>query len=429
MTQEPETTLINGKQVNILDSHKSNPSYRTQKQQVFIVGSKGIPAAYGGFETFVENLTRYQQSDGIRYHVSRLAHDDRRYEYNRAKCFNVEVADVGAGRSVFYDLKALRQCIEYCRQRPSIKHPVFYVLACRIGPFIGHYKKQIRKLGGVLYVNPDGHEWMRSKWSLPVRRYWKWSERLMVKHSDLVICDSVNIEKYIREEYAKYKPQTKYISYGSDTRISSVSDDDPAYTEWMKKHNITPMDYYLVVCRLVPENNFETIIREFMKSDTMKKLVIVATKNRNFGRKLRRTLQYEKDPRIRFVGTVYDSELLKKIRENAYAYIHGHEVGGTNPSLLEALQCTKLNLLYQVGFNEEVAKDSARYWTKESGNLARLIHEADRMPDEVRETLSVKAKARIDQAYRWKDIVDRYETLFMNTGDGIGEDSDDSQLS
>ena len=189
------------------------------------------------------------------------------------------------------------------------------------------------------------------------------------------------------------------------------------------------MDYYLVVCRLVPENNFETIIREFMKSDTMKKLVIVATKNRNFGRKLRRTLQYEKDPRIRFVGTVYDSELLKKIRENAYAYIHGHEVGGTNPSLLEALQCTKLNLLYQVGFNEEVAKDSARYWTKESGNLARLIHEADRMPDEVRETLSVKAKARIDQAYRWKDIVDRYETLFMNTGDGIGEDSDDSQLS
>ena len=94
---------------------------------------------------------------------------------------------------------ALKYCIQYCKERPEIEEPVFYVLACRIGPFISGYKKQIKKLGGHLYVNPDGHEWKRAKWSAPIRRYWKLSEKLMVKYSDLLICDSKNIEKIYTE--------------------------------------------------------------------------------------------------------------------------------------------------------------------------------------------------------------------------------------
>ena len=174
--REENTIEINGKKVQKLKRHKTNPDYRTDKQQVFIIGSKGIPANYGGYETFVDKLTEYQVSNQIRYHVSRLAGDTTRYEFNGAKCFDVKVPDIGAAKAIYYDLAALQACIDYCKARPSIKQPIFYVLACRIGPFIGHYKKQIRKLGGKLYVNPDGHEWKRAKWSAPVRKYWKFSD-------------------------------------------------------------------------------------------------------------------------------------------------------------------------------------------------------------------------------------------------------------
>ncbi|WP_142357686.1 DUF1972 domain-containing protein, partial [Streptococcus pneumoniae] len=95
--------------------------------------------------------------------------------------------------------------------------PIFYILACRIGPFISGLKKKIRAIGGRLLVNPDGHEWLRAKWSLPVRKYWKFSEQLMVKHADLLVCDSKNIEKYIQEDYKQYQPKTTYIAYGTDT--------------------------------------------------------------------------------------------------------------------------------------------------------------------------------------------------------------------
>ena len=96
------------------------------------------------------------------------------------------------------------------------------MLACRIGPFINYYKKQLIKLGATLYINPDGHEWKRAKWNWLIRKYWKLSEKLMVKHADLLICDSRNIEKYIQDDYKKYNPKTTYIAYGADVCKSDV---------------------------------------------------------------------------------------------------------------------------------------------------------------------------------------------------------------
>ena len=123
-------------------------------------------------------------------------------------------------------------------------------------------------------------------------------------------------------------------------------------------------------------------------------------------------LGFKNDKRIKFVGTVYNSELLKKIRENSYGYFHGHSVGGTNPSLLEALGSTKLNLLLDVGFNKEVGQEAALYWSKEDGDLAKLINEADNMGQAEIEELGKKAKQRIKDAYSWQFIADRYEEVF-----------------
>lgn len=379
-------------------------------KNVFIIGSKGIPARYGGFETFVEKLTEQQVSKEIKYHVSCLANDTREFEHNGARCFNVNVPNIGPAKAVYYDIMALRECIKYIKAN-NVENAIVYILACRIGPFIGYYKKQLKKLDATLFINPDGHEWKRGKWNAAIRHYWKISEKLMVKHADLLVCDSVNIEKYIKEDYKQYNPKTTFIAYGADIEKSILAADDEKLISWYKEKGVRAKEYYLVVGRFVPENNYETMITEFMKSKTKKDFVLITNVEQNkFYEQLREKTGFDKDSRIKFVGTVYDQELLKKIRENAYGYFHGHEVGGTNPSLLEALATTDLNLLLDVGFNREVGEDGALYFTKEDGNLANLIN--NELNYEEISHLGNKAKVRIYEEYSWSKIINRYEGLF-----------------
>lgn len=389
------------------------------KKRVFVVGCKGIPTRYGGFETFIDKLTEYRKSEDIQYHVARIVDDNdydeanREYEYNNAHCFNIRQRMSGSAKAIFYDIDAIRYSLDFV-EKYNIQEPIIYVLACRIGPFIGHLKKRIHKLGGKLYVNPDGHEWKRAKWKAYIRKYWKISERLMVKHADLLVCDSKGIETYIKEDYPNYHPRTTFIAYGAETSASILSDDDKKVLDWYRRFHITPKNYYLVVGRFVPENNFEVMIREFMKSRTKKDLVMITDYQKvPLYDELKEKLHFDRDPRIKFVGTVYDQPLLKKIREDAYGYLHGHSVGGTNPSLLEALGRTDLNLLFDVPFNREVAEGGARYWTHEYGLLARTLEQADQMSQDEMKEFGRRAKERIDKYYRWEYIRDRYEELFL----------------
>ena len=260
---------------------------------------------------------------------------------------------------------------------------------------------------------------MREKWSAPVRKYWKISEQMMIKYCDLAICDSINIEKYIHKSYdgkgiKKRDPKTTYIAYGADLTLSKLSDDDKELVDWYENKGLKKKEYYLVVGRFVPENSFEVMIREFMKSKSKKNFAIITNVNDKFLEELERKLHFKKDPRIKFVGTVYDQELLKKIRENAYAYFHGHTVGGTNPSLIEALGSTDLNLLVDVGFNREVAEDCALYWSREENNLAALIDEADKMSEENILELGRKAKERVTKEYTWEKICEQYLQTFID---------------
>lgn len=387
-------------------------------QHVYIVGSKGIPGTYGGYETFVDRLTQYHQDySHIKYHVA-CAVDERpreeTFEYHKAECFRIKWRPIGAARAIFYDLDALDWCLCHIR-RNHIAHPIVYVLACRIGPWAGKYAKEIHRVGGKLYVNPDGHEWMRAKWSVPVRKYWKISEAGMVKHADLLVCDSKNIENYINKEYRKLLPKTTFIAYGAETCKSSLADDDPKFTGWLVEKGLEPYGYYLVVGRFVPENNYETMIQEFMKSDSKRDFALITKVDEKFLSELKERTHYNRDPRIKFVGTVYDKELLSKIREKAYAYLHGHEVGGTNPSLLEALASTRINLLLDVGFNREVAGDAALYWTKNNNVLAELINKADRLKEYEINQLSNKSKERIKKYYSWKKISKEYSEIFCRS--------------
>lgn len=381
-------------------------------QHVFIVGSKGIPGAYGGFETFVDKLTQYHQHrTDIKYHVACKGRNMPDREYQNARLFYVGVPKLGPAQAVLYDMAALQRCCQYIRAH-HIKNPIVYVLACRIGPVMGHYVRVIHRLGGKVYINPDGHEWLRAKWGPAVRAYWRLSERLCVGHADLMVCDSKNIQAYIQKKYASLEPSTTYIAYGSETRPSALADDDPQLRQWYAQRGLTPGSYYLAVGRLVPENNYETMIREFMAAPTQKTLAIITTENKAYLEQLEKKLSFREQGRVKFVGSVYEKELLMKIRANACGYIHGHEVGGTNPSLLEALACTRLNLLLDVGFNREVAEDAALYFTKEPGSLARCIAQAEALSQPQADHLAQKAKKRVRDHYSWQFICDQYLQLF-----------------
>lgn len=386
-------------------------------QHVFLVGAKSL-GAYGGYETFINKLTEYHQSNpDIKYHVAVKANGqgasvpdgvevvNDRYTYHNADCFQIKIPEkLGPAQAIYYDCAALKKSIEIIKEE-KISNPIVYIMTCRIGPFFNYFCRAIHKLGGRVFLNPDGHEWKRAKWAAPVRKYWKYSEKVMVCGSDLVVCDSKNIEKYIQQEYGV--KNTTFIAYGAETEPSKCSEEK--YEKWLSEKGLKRGEYYLIVGRFVPENNYETMIKEYMKSKTTKDFAIITNANPKLQKELEEKLGYQKDQRIKFVGTVYDQELLKKIREEAYGYFHGHEVGGTNPSLLEALGSTKLNLLLKVGFNEEVAEDSAHYWTKESGNLAALIDKCEGID---REELGRKAKERIKTAYSWEFISDRYAEIW-----------------
>lgn len=196
--------------------------------------------------------------------------------------------------------------------------------------------------------------------------------------------------------------------------LSKLDDDDEKLVNWYKEKELTKKKYYLVVGRFVPENSFEVMIREFMKSKSKKDFAIITNVNDKFLNELEGKLHFKKDKRIKFVGTVYDQELLKKIRENAYAYFHGHTVGGANPSLIEALGSTDLNLLVDVGFNKEVAEDCALYWSRKPGSLSMLIDKVDELSGVEIAEVGKRAKKRVAEEYTWEKICGQYEEVFMN---------------
>lgn len=178
-------------------------------QHVFLVGAKGI-GSYGGFETFVNKLTEYHQNnDKIKYHVACKANgsgymdpkrtegaeiiSDHEFLYHNAHCFQIRIPEkLGSAQAIYYDVVALQECCKIIKEQ-RLQHPIVYIMACRIGPFMKHFYKEIHKLGGTVYLNPDGHEFLRALWPVPVRKYWKMSEQMMIQWSDLVICDSVVI--------------------------------------------------------------------------------------------------------------------------------------------------------------------------------------------------------------------------------------------
>jgi len=380
-------------------------------KHIYIIGSRGLPVGYSGYETFVLKLTEHSQTDyEIKYHIACRDEGQTGSEYNNAIRFYIKTLPIGNAKAIPYDITAFRFALADIKKR-GYEDAWIYILACRIGPFMRTLVHKAHGLGSKVAVNPDGYEWKRGKWNKWIKKYWKLSERLMMKNTDLVICDSKEIERYIKTEYSTYSPKTCYLSYGVDDNIEYCT--DQIIEDWYKRFGLKSKGYYLIVGRFIPENNYELMISEFMKSKTKRSLVIISDFSKNgFYEQLQAT-GFENDPRIKFVGTVFDRPLINRIRKQSFMYFHGHEVGGTNPSLLEAMACECAICAVDVNFSREVLEDNGIYFKKQPGDLCRIINEIEQRPIEDIASIGAKNARNVHIRYDWSSIAKKYADLWV----------------
>lgn len=355
--------------------------------KISIVGTHGIPGNYGGFETFAEELSLLLVKNN---HEVLVQCDSGSYQYNNYKGVQLFYSSVTKSRNPFrfyYEglLMALRQSDIVLVAGAG--GAIFYIL-----------NKFYRK---ILITNTDGIESKRSKWPITHKLFLKFSEKLAVRLSDFIVADSEAINIYLSATCKSGKSKIRTIEYGAPI-ISSYDENI------LDKYDIHFSRYYLVVCRLEPENNIRMIIDGFLASETDKKLIIIGNLSGN--KYVAQLIKDYQDKRIRFLGGIYDKSELSTIRFGCKAYIHGHSVGGTNPSLLEAMGCGNISICHDNVFNREVTGDNQLYFSSTDECTVR-INEVEMMDILQSKKLKESGQSRIRNLYNWETIVSKYEKL------------------
>ncbi|MCR9533328.1 MULTISPECIES: DUF1972 domain-containing protein [Vibrio] len=349
--------------------------------KVAVVGTVGIPACYGGFESLVENLTK-NASAGIEYKVfcSSKAYSKKLTHYNGAELLYFPLNANGA-QSIPYDVLSLLRCL-------IMKPDVVLILGVSGCIFLPIFKL----LSNCRVVtNIDGLEWKRDKWGKWTKHFLKWSENLAVRYSDVVITDNHAITEYVEKEYSV---SSKTIAYGGDHAVRDI--------EIEQKSN----DYALALCRIEPENNVEMILEAFSQVHTKLKF-IGNWDSSEFGRKLK--AKYYNHDNIEIMDPIYDLNLLFGLRKNCSFYIHGHSAGGTNPSLVEMMHIGVPIFCFDCDFNRYSTQNKAKYFY-DSKDLKYVI-EATSI-NEYQE-LSVKMKEIAENKYTWSKICSDYEQTYV----------------
>jgi len=372
--------------------------------KIAIIGSRGIPAKYGGFETAVEAVAPSLVEMGWNIFVS--CEDPKDHSkpavYKGVNLFYFPVRPFfRIIYEVLYDV--------YSLVKSSVMCHCIYMLGYGAGLFFCIPKIFCKKL----VVNVDGLEWKREKFNKLERSILLTSERAAVTFADVIVADSKEIKKYIEE---RYKKKAVYITNGVNAPQFEKWDEQKLSGQDFLKENtaLLPNGYWLAVARLEPENNIHVIVQSFLKSNSNKKLVIIG----NFSSKKyqRYVLEILEDKnagkRVILAGAIYDLNLLNMLRQNCFAYIHGHSVGGTNPALLEAMSMKNLIIAHDNEFNREVGGQTTLYF-KDVSDLAAKIEEIENKPDSFA-PLKEAAYSRVLSNYSWTDIVQEYDKLFTD---------------
>lgn len=357
--------------------------------KVAIIGTVGVPANYGGFETLVEQLVRHNQSEDLQYAVycSKKSYIDERWVYHGAKTEYIGLNANGM-QSILYDIVSL---IKANRKSDAIL--ILGVSGCSFLPIFRLFSKK------KLIINIDGLEHRRDKWNKWARWLLKLSEKQAVKYGDIIITDNKGITDYVKEEYGK---ESELIAYGGDHVLTQP--DEELTEKVLKEYGLEKNGYALAICRIEPENNVHTILEAFEMAQ--KPLVFIGNwKKSEYGRNLEE--RYRNSKYVKITSAVYDLNILNVIRSNCYIYLHGHSAGGTNPSLVEAMFFEKPIFAFDCIYNRESTENKAAYFSTVD-ELVEKLNDCD---------IDLEANAKFmkeiaDRRYKWATIALQYENLY-----------------
>lgn len=359
---------------------------------VAIIGTRGIPNNYGGFEQLAEYLSLGLNRKGHRVTVYNTHdHPFKDNTWNNIRiihCYNPEPV-IGTAGQFIYDLN----CILSTRRH-------HFDIILNLGYTSSSVWSRLFPKRPVLITNMDGLEWKRSKYSARVQRFLRYAEKLAVKHSDVLVADSVGIQNYLSESY---KVQSHFIAYGADCF-------DTPDAKLLKEFGAEPQGYNMLIARMEPENNLEMILDGMQASATEKPFLVIGNYKNKFGQYLKQ--KYLGDRRIVFMGPIYNVSIINNLRYFSHLYLHGHSVGGTNPSLLEAMGCQCLIAAHSNSFNRYVLGNDAFYF--ESAGHVRSLLDMEGLRDNNRDFITNNFE-KIKQVYSWDNIVKHYEQLMLSS--------------
>lgn len=358
--------------------------------KIAIIGTRGIPNNHGGFEQFAEYFSIYLAGKGHEvsvYNSHNHPFQDKNFKgVNILHCYDPEFK-IGTAGQFLYDFN----CIMDSRQRN-------FDVILQLGYTSSSIWYWMMPKKSLIITNMDGMEWKRSKYSKKVRKFLKYAEKLVVKSSDFLISDSKGIQEYIQNKYNK---TSEFIAYGA-TLFTTPSQ------EILTTYGVKAHDYCMIIARLEPENNIETIVEGYNASKTDYDLIIFGALN-DFGRMLQK--KYAHNRHIRFMGANYNQEHLNNLRYFSRYYFHGHSVGGTNPSLLEAMASNTLIVANDNIFNKSILESDAFYFENASDIKQLLIEDK---AFEQKKSFVEKNTAKIEKFYTWDTINSAYETFILS---------------
>lgn len=354
-------------------------------KRVAILGTQGVPAKYGGFETLVENIIGDNCSDDVEYTVFCSGKDmsERLPEYKGAKLKYVNFRANGV-QSIPYDIVSMMRSM---RGYDTIM--VLGVSGCIFLPFLKLFSRS------KIIVNIDGLEHRRAKWKGWVRRFLKLSESIAVRYADMTIADNRGIQDYVSHVYNK---EAQLVTYGGNHVLVDVSKERE--TEILEKYSLKKNEYHMSLCRIEPENNCHLTLEAFSKSK--EKLIFIGNWQHNgYSKKLKE--QYSGYDNIMLLDSIYDLDILYALRKNTKCYIHGHSAGGTNPSLVEAMFFGRPVLAFNIVYNRETTHHKAKYYQ----NSKELLRYIENIPDNGNKMSQVAWRY-----YTWKRVAKEYEALY-----------------
>lgn len=368
--------------------------------KIALISTRGIPNNYGGFEQFAEYISVGLAQRGHEVVVySPHFHPYKENNYKGVRIKHIYSPETWMGSSVgsfFYDFSSLKDALK--NEKFDIIYEAGYTSI--VPAYIWFNVKNIKY--PIFTTNMDGLEYKRTKFNKWVQKFVFWEERMTVKHSHYLIADNMGIHDYYKEKYGK---ESKFLAYGADIH-------DNYNEEFLKEFGLEANNYYLLVARLEPENNIVMAIEGYLasKENGKRPLIIVGKTNTPHGKEL--VAKYGHEKSIHFVGGIYDFNKLNSIRHFSFAYFHGHSVGGTNPSLLEAMASDCFILANDNIFNKAVLGENALYYPDHI-NVTNLLNNIEALAETQKKSFIENNLEVIRKEYSWEKLVDDHEKYFL----------------